>query len=566
MLVALTDRLARRIDPERVDDGDSRRSFLAKAAVLGAALATNPLQWILKPGTAYANVCGDGVGCGTCWTVFCCPVNNGANTCPEGTFAAGWWKADASAFCGGVARYYIDCNRLPSQPGACSCISCHGGNGTCDQRRYCCNVFRYGQCHTEIPGVTPVVCRVITCTPPWQWDPTCSTSPRTDNRTGQHTAPCLPGPGANPITLKYQDLGMSGSPLGAQLTAEEDAPGGGRRVTFEHGQIHWRADLGAFGSWGGLHDVWTNQLGGPGGEAGYPRSDTRPDPHDRVHQHFEHLSLYWTPAANLVVLRGPIRDEHQRVGGTRGFGYPVRAEEDAPHGGRQVQFEGGVVTWREDLGAHAVYGGIREKWVAVGGAAGYGLPWTDEVPTAGRGVFQSFTGGAIFFSPQSGAHEVHEPVLAGYQAVGGTGGAIGFPVTDVETLPDGALWSRFERGAVTHRADLGAHALYGAIYERWTALGGPTGSFGLPFTNEQSVGDRRGRIQWFDGAIILWSARTGAHDVPEPLLSAYQALGGPAASLGYPVADTEHLGDGAMRCRFERGTLVADSAGNVTQQ
>jgi hypothetical protein len=324
-LASVTDRLASRLDR----DGDSRRGFLAKAAVVGAALATNPLQWILKPGTAYANVCGDGVGCGTGWTVFCCTVNNGANTCPEGSFAAGWWKADSSAFCGGAARYYIDCNRLPSQPGSCSCISCHGGNGTCDQRRYCCNVFRYGQCHLEIAGVTPVVCRVITCTPPWQWDPACSASPRTDNRTGRHTAPCLPGPGASAITLKLQDLGMAGSPLGRQLTPEEDAPGGGRRVTFERGQIHWRADLGAFGSWGPVHQAWADSFGGPAGRAGYPRSDTRPGPNGGAFQMFEHMALFSSPVTGTQPVWGGILEAYGRVGGPAAIGYPLAPEEAA---------------------------------------------------------------------------------------------------------------------------------------------------------------------------------------------------------------------------------------------
>ena len=36
----------------------SRRSFLVKSAVVGSALAVNPLRYLLRPGTAYAAVCG----------------------------------------------------------------------------------------------------------------------------------------------------------------------------------------------------------------------------------------------------------------------------------------------------------------------------------------------------------------------------------------------------------------------------------------------------------------------------------------------------------------------------
>jgi len=365
----LVHRLAERLDPERrvprtAAGGRSRRSFLVRAAVVGAAVVTNPLRFVLRPGTAYATVCGDGAGCGTGWTVFCCTVNGGANTCPPGSFAAGWWKADSSAFCGGAARYYIDCNRLPSQPGACSCVSCHSGNGTCDRRRYCCNVFRYGQCHLEIPGVTPVVCRVITCTPPWQWDPACSTSPRTDNRTGSHTAPCLPGPGASAITIKYQDLGMVGAPVGRQVSVEEDAPGGGRRVTFERGQIHWRQDLGAWGSWGPIHEAWSGGLGGVTGFAGYPRSDTRPVA-GGFDQDFERASLFWSEATGVQEVRGGILEAYRRANGPAGLGFPLAGEEAAPQDGRRSRFERGVIHWRQDLGAHATYGAILERWDTV---------------------------------------------------------------------------------------------------------------------------------------------------------------------------------------------------------
>lgn len=566
----LVDRLARRLDPDRGEhdvrpDVEGRRSFLAKAAVVGAALATNPLQWILRPGTAYANVCGDGVGCGTGWTVFCCTVNGGANTCPEGSFAAGWWKADGSAFCGGAARYYIDCNRMPDQPGACSCNRCHNGNGTCDQRRYCCNVFRYGQCHLEVAGVTPVVCRVILCTPPWEWDPACSASPRTDNRTGQHTAPCLPGPGASAITIKYQDLGMAGSPLGQQVSVEEDAPGGGRRVTFEHGQIHWRADLGAHGSWGVIHDHWANRMRGPVGSAGYPVNDTRPGPAGGVYQDFEKQSLFSKDGREVHAVYGAILQAYRRVNGPAGFGYPLTGEEPAPQDGRQTRFEKGLITWREDLGAHPVFGGIGAKWEELGGAAGFvGLPWSDEQPTGhGRGVVQWFTGAAIFFSPETGAHEVHEPLLGGYLSARGPDGHIGFPATDVEGLAGGGQWVRCERGAVTTRSDVGTWPVFGAIYQRWSDLGGPDGDLGLPWERESGLSDGRGRLQWFEGAVIIWGPSTGAFEVAEPVFSPYWNRNGPTGPLGYPVSGTERLVDGSTRVRFERGTLTVDAAGNV---
>ena len=186
----------------------SRRGFLAKTAVVGTALAAAPATYLLRPGSAYAAVCGEGASCTSGWTAFCCTVNNGVNRCPPGTFAGGWWKADGSAYCceGGQRRprYIIDCH------GSCSCgcasgshfcssdcVSCRcrcAGSSTCDQRKTCCNNFRYGQCHQEIGCSGPVACRMVTCTPPYQLYDACGSSSATDNRTVTHNAPCLGEP------------------------------------------------------------------------------------------------------------------------------------------------------------------------------------------------------------------------------------------------------------------------------------------------------------------------------------------------------------------------------------
>ena len=88
----------------------SRRGFLIRAGVVGSALAVDPSGYVLKPGTAYASVCGPGASCTSGWTVFCATINHGSNSCPPGSIAAGWWKADGASLCGGKARYIVDCN------------------------------------------------------------------------------------------------------------------------------------------------------------------------------------------------------------------------------------------------------------------------------------------------------------------------------------------------------------------------------------------------------------------------------------------------------------------------
>ena len=189
-----------------------RRGFLGKAAVVGSAVVAAPLEFGLRPRSAYAAVCncsGSNCPCGSLccdgYTEFCCTLN-GANACPPGTITAGWWKVDGSQFCGGAARYYLDCNAQCGGcgcgangvcSGACSGTGCGCAKGSCNNRKAGCTRFRYGQCNQGVRCVGPIVCRVVTCAPPWTFDPACGTSSRTDNATRNHDRPCLNEPWGN---------------------------------------------------------------------------------------------------------------------------------------------------------------------------------------------------------------------------------------------------------------------------------------------------------------------------------------------------------------------------------
>jgi hypothetical protein len=172
-------------------NGPDRRGFLIGAAIGGAAVVSAPWTFLTRPASAYEAVCGTASTCSGGNSVFCCSINGGQNACPPQTFISGWWKSDNTALCNGAARYYVDCNAFVGGPYTCTCNT---DPNTCDNRRTGCNQFRYGQCSTDVPAsqTGPVVCRLVSCTPPWQqYAGTCSSSSRTENATATHTAPCV---------------------------------------------------------------------------------------------------------------------------------------------------------------------------------------------------------------------------------------------------------------------------------------------------------------------------------------------------------------------------------------
>jgi hypothetical protein len=218
----------------------SRRSFINRSAYAGSAVAIGAgLDLVLKPGTSYGLVCSCGngnCGCGSncCagFSEFCCSVNGGYNYCPTGTVMGGWWKADNSTYCGGP-RYYMDCNATCQCDTGCGdgwgfcetgCdgTECGCGPEGCNSYLTGCLQFRYGQCNQDIDCIGRIVCRVVACVPPWEVDPTCTTTNAEDDGTAEQNEPCWtpappsppPPPCTSPLT-NCEVVGMASSRNGA---------------------------------------------------------------------------------------------------------------------------------------------------------------------------------------------------------------------------------------------------------------------------------------------------------------------------------------------------------------
>ncbi len=212
----------------------SRRSFINRSAYAGSAVAIGAgLDLALRPGTAYGAICtcgGTNCNCGsTCcagFTEFCCSINDGYNYCPTGSLLGGWWKADNSSYCGEGPRYYMDCHAQ------CSCTTgCGGGWGFCEpgcDGETCgcgangcnsyvtnCFQFRYGQCNQHVSCIGRIRCRVVACVPPWEIDPSCTTSVAVDESTAEQNQPCwtpaFPTPPPPPTPTKGDAIALAAS-------------------------------------------------------------------------------------------------------------------------------------------------------------------------------------------------------------------------------------------------------------------------------------------------------------------------------------------------------------------
>jgi hypothetical protein len=107
----------------------------------------------------------------------------------------------------------------------------------------------------------------------------------------------------------------------------------------------------------------------------------------------------------------------------------------------------------------SVIGAIRDKWLALGGPQSFlGQPLTDELGTPdGIGRFNHFQGGSIYWTPTTGAHEVHGAIRDKWEAIGWERSFLGYPISDEMNTPNGqGRVSQFQHGNITWSQSTGA--------------------------------------------------------------------------------------------------------------
>ncbi|MFJ8744140.1 FG-GAP-like repeat-containing protein [Embleya sp. NPDC127516] len=238
-------------------------------------------------------------------------------------------------------------------------------------------------------------------------------------------------------------------------------------------------------------------------------------------------------------LCGPILAKYKATGGPTGpLRLPTVGTTIDPDGvGKYADFQavgGGTntnasINWSPTTGAWFAQGNIRNAWLAGGGTRGpLGYPVSDENAVqdgAGTtiGWISRFAGtistgpGAVTWTGYTGAaHPINGETYNRWQVTGGPRGKLGFPATDIANTPaKPGTYTHFrtpgagaDNGSIYTSPNNGAHAVYGNIRTRWSALGWENGWLGFPTSDEYDVAG--GRRSDFQGGYVRWNATTGA--------------------------------------------------------
>ena len=158
-----------------------------------------------------------------------------------------------------------------------------------------------------------------------------------------------------------------------------------------------------------------------------------------------------------------------------------------------------------------------------------------------------------YTSPQTGTHTGRGAILDQYRALGQSAGPLGFPTTN--ELPTPRVFGRynlFQNGAMYWSPPSGAHAIGGAIWQTWGALGWENSFLGFLY---RPMSCRRQAVRSLQRLPVR--ARSTGRPVPERTASA-----APFATGGRAWAGRTHSSDsrGPTSSRFPAGAHRTSSA------
>lgn len=382
------------------------------------------------------------------------------------------------------------------------------------------------------------------------------------------------------------------------------------------GSTWYRENIGFNFSPAQLVDWWMNSPGHKaamldprGTDAGIGYVVPSTGPYAGWHLMVSNMAAYATTQAPAPDAQTPLAQKAAAINGA--LGLPVSPEVyGLKDGGSYRMYQYGALIYSPASGAHISFGAIRGLWAGYGFEAGIlGYPVTDEVAgLKDGGVYQNYQGGAVLWSPATGAHISTGPIRNAWAATGFEAGALGYPVSEIYSVAggtaqnyqngvitssaagtqvvsgvmlgrylensgylgaaagaatpirDGGLYQNFQRGALMYSPATGTQLSIGGVRSIWASTGFENGVLGYPSSGE--IPANGGVYQTYQGGFITWLPDSGGHFVFGGIGSLYRGAGGPTGRLGFPTSGEYSTGPGGnVAQNYQHGVIHWGPAG-----
>ncbi|MFM9429708.1 uncharacterized protein with LGFP repeats [Arthrobacter sp. MP_2.3] len=325
-----------------------------------------------------------------------------------------------------------------------------------------------------------------------------------------------------PVRTAYRKAGAENSALGFPTSGKIcGLPQTGCYQGFQAGAILQTPATGAQLSPNGpIRTAWANS-GFEGGPLGYPTGETTCGlVNDGCYQPYQKGAILWSPATGAQLsLNGPIRTAWAGTRYETGpLGYPTSAVTcGLVNGGCYQAYQHGEILYSTASGAKpTTTGAIRTLYrnnAAENGLLGY--PTSAEVCSlVNSGCYQNYQKGAIIWSPATGAQlSPNGPIRNAWAATRYETGTLAYPTTGVVCgLVKSGCYQNYQGGAIIWSPTTGARiSPNGPIRTLWQQTGFETGRLGYPTGAQTCNTTKTTCTQPFTGGKITWTTTRGAY-------------------------------------------------------
>jgi hypothetical protein len=186
------------------------------------------------------------------------------------------------------------------------------------------------------------------------------------------------------------------------------------------------------------------------------------------------------------------------------------------------------------------------------------------VRLTGSNTFATDSGDMISDTTQTNGHNMHAAVFNEWLSLGGKSGPLGAPTADELDSPytAGVRYVTFQGGVVFWTAQYGAHALTGAMWQKWNSLSVAQLQAIGGATADAATYNYAGGVSYvsFQGGVIF-STSSGTRVLTGPIWQKFNSLSAAQLQvLGAPTSDETTTTSGSQ-VTFQNGTIVRAACG-----
>ncbi|WP_067692296.1 LGFP repeat-containing protein [Nocardia jejuensis] len=208
------------------------------------------------------------------------------------------------------------------------------------------------------------------------------------------------------------------------------------------------------------------------------------------------------------------------------------------------------------IGPFEVGGAIEVAYDRAGGPDFFGDPLSPEMDAAGGGKKQDFVNNAsIYWTPATDAHAIGGAIREKWRGLNSESGALKYPATDEGATAKPGRFQHFQGGSIYWSLGTAAHMISGTIRDKYGAVGWESSPLGFPISDEGKASKDNGRYTLFEGGAIYTSSKGGTRVVWGAIRDEWVRNGSENGRYGYPTGD-EYDYQGGKAQDFEGGKIT----------